>query len=148
MTIADKAKPKVKTKARRVIKEGITLQALVDRLGDRAAREFFNRIDGTLREGTVIVGTSVRDARVGFGKAMTSSAKVVVPGRTSGRRRSSVDPSEGFVIMKIDDLEAVVRAGQDEFDWGQAFAPRAGLEAATTTPVLKRGSRGRRHLQV
>lgn len=146
MSIADKAK--AKTKARRPTRDGITLEALVDRLGDRAAKEFFSRIDGTLREGTVIVGASVRDARLSFSKAMTGSAKVVVPGRTSGRRRGSVDPSDGFVIMKIDDLEAVVRAGRDEFDWAQAFAPRAGLDAATTTPSLKRGSRGRRQLQV
>ncbi|MFG1393471.1 hypothetical protein [Xanthobacter agilis] len=146
MAIADKARAKIK--ARRVTKEGITFEALVERLGPRAAKEFFDRIDGTLREGTVIVGTSVRDARIGFGKAMAGSAKVVVPGRVSGQRREAVDPSDGFVIMKIDDLEAVVRAGRDEFDWAQAFAPRAGLAAATTSPALKRGSRGRRQLQV
>ena len=32
-------------------------------------------------------------------------------------------------------------------DWTQAFSPRSGLEAATTSPTLQRGSRGRRQLR-
>ncbi len=141
-------KPKKKPKAWRPPTDGIAFEALVDRLGFRAAKEFFNRIDVSLREGTVVVGTSVRDARNSFGKAMAGNAKVVIPGRASGRRRGMIDPSKGFVIMKIDDLEAIVRASRDEFDWVRAFAPRAGLEAATTSPALEPGSRGRRRLQV
>jgi hypothetical protein len=139
-----------KVRARRTAasKEGISLSSLTDRLGPRAAQELFSRIDGSLRQGTLIIGTSVRDARMGFSKANTAGcAQVVVPGRSGGRQNSPINPSDGMVIMKLDDLEAVVRAGRDEFDWAQAFAPRSGLEAATTTPTLKRGSRGRRQLQ-
>lgn len=128
-------------------KGGIPFEVLVDRLGPSAAKEFFARVDISMREGTVIIGTSVRDARNNFGKATVGSAKVVVPGRVSDHRRGTVDPSDGFVIMKIDDLAAVVHASRDEFDWVRAFAPRAGLEAATVSPALKRGSRGRRQLQ-
>lgn len=141
---------KLKVRIRRTAPsaDGISLSSLTDRLGPRAAQELFSRIDGSLRQGTVILGTSVRDARLGISKANTAGcAQVVVPGRSSGRRDGSINPSDGMVIMKFDDLEAVVRAGRDEFNWAQAFAPRSGLEAATTSPTLKRGSRGRRQLQ-
>jgi len=139
---------KARTERLSSAKEGISLSALEDRLGPRAAQELFSRIDGALRQGTVIIGTSVREARIGFSKAHTAGcAQVVVPGRSSSRQQGPVNPSDGLVIIKMDDLEAVVRAGRNEFDWAQTFAPRSGLEAATTSPILKRGSRGRRQLQ-
>jgi hypothetical protein len=139
---------KVRTRSVASPREGISLSALSDRLGSRAAEELFGRIDGSLREGGLIMGTTVRDARIGFSKAYAAGcAQVVVPGRTGSRREGPINPSDGMVIMKLDDLEAVVRAGRDEFDWAKAFAPRSGLEAATTSPILRRGSRGRRQLQ-
>lgn len=121
---------------------------LMDRLGPRAGQELFSRIDGSLRQGTVIFGASVREARGGFSKAHTAGcAQFVIQGRSGRSRKSTGGPSDGLVIMKLGDLEAVVRAGQDKFDWAEAFAPRSGLEAATTSPKLKVGSRGRRQLR-
>jgi hypothetical protein len=125
--------------------EGISLAALADYLGPRAAAALFDRIDGSLRHGDVIVGTNVRNARVGFSKAhMAGHAQVVVPGRSTARAKVS----DGVVIIKMADLEAVVRAGQEPFDWGREFAPRDGLAAAAMSPELRRGSRGRRQFRV
>lgn len=130
------------------MRDGISLSALTDSLGSKAAQEFFNRIDGSQRNGTTIIGTTVRNARAGFSKAKAAcTAQVVVPGRSGSRREGPINPSDGLVIIKMDDLAAVVRAGQGEFDWTRAFAPRNGLKAATTSPALKRGSRGSRQLQ-
>ncbi len=44
-----------------------------------------------------------------------------------------------------DKKEPVVEATTET--WSEAFAPRDDLEAASTTPTLKRGSLGRRQLQ-
>ncbi len=130
------------------MRDGISLSALADSLGLKAAQEFFSRIDGSQCNGTTIIGTTVRNARAGFSKANAACpAQVVVPGRSGSRREGPINPSDGLVIIKMDDLAAVVRAGQGEFDWTRAFAPRHGLEAATTSPMPKRGSRGRRQLQ-
>lgn len=129
-------------------REGISLAALVDRLGERAAYALFSRIDSSQRDGTTIVGRSVRDARSGFNKAHADGcAQVVVPGRAVAGRDERVDTSDELLIIKMADLEAVVRAGQEPHSWLETFAPRKGLEAATTSPKLKRGSRGRRLLQ-
>lgn len=124
-------------------KEGISLSALTDRLGSAAGLEFFRRIDSALRVGTTVFGMNVRHARLGFSKVHTGGgAQVVIPGRKGGLR----DTSNCMVIMKLDDLEAVVCAGRDEFDWARVFAPRSGLGASTTSPVLRRSSHGRRLL--
>jgi hypothetical protein len=139
---------KVGTRRKAPSKEGISLSALADRLGVRAAEELFSRIDGSMREGTMIIGASVRDARVGFSKAQTSGhAQVVISGRSSSGRHKQTNAADGMVILRMDDLEAVVRAAQEKFDWARTFAPRGGLEAATTSPILQRGSRGHRQLK-
>ena len=128
--------------------ECISLSALADHLGPRAAEVLFSRIDDSLRHGEFIVGTNVRDARIGFSKAQTAGhAQFVIPGRSNSRQQTPTKLSDGVVIIKMDDLEAVVRAGQEQFNWAREFAPRGGLAAATTSPQLKRGSRGRRQLQ-
>ncbi len=139
-----------KTRARKAKDdfEGVPLSTLVDHLGREAAQEFFSRIDGSLRRGNVIVGTTVRDSRSGFARAhKPGHAQFVTPGRWSGTLKIDQTFSDSVVIIKMDDLEAVVKAGQKPFAWGQEFAPRAGLAAAETFPVLKRGSRGRRQLR-
>lgn len=128
--------------------EGISLATLADRLGPDAARELFQRIDVSSRRGELICGINVRDARGGFSKTSTTGrVQFVVPGRSHSRPRGPVDPSEGVIIIAMDDFEAVVRAGQQEFDWAREFAPRDGLAAAVVFPQLKRGSRGRRQLR-
>jgi hypothetical protein len=142
MTVADKIRVR-----RAAAGFGITLPALADRLGARAAQELFNRIDRSLRKGTVVVGTSVREARSGFSKAHTAGCAQVVISRHGSSAHGQIDPSDGLVIIKIEDLEAVVKAAREEFDWARVFAPRSGLEAASSTPTLKRGSRGRRKLE-
>ena len=140
MAMADKLNPQ---RATGTTANGISLSALCDHLGPQAAKEFFGRIDGAQRQGSTIIGTSVRDARTGLSKAkIEGHVQFVVPGR-SGR----VSPGDGLVIIKMNDLAAVVRAGRGEFDWTQTFAPRNGLEAATASPKLQLGSRGRRGLR-
>lgn len=124
----------------------VSLATLIDHLGVEAAREFFKRIDGQQRRGQVIMGYTVRGSRHSFSRAYTTGqAQFVTPGRPSEYR--PVTFSDSVVIMKMDDFEAVVKAGQKPFDWVQLFAPRAGLEAATTMPTLKRASQGRRQLR-
>jgi len=146
MALIDKPKPQDPEAAPA---EGISLTALADHLGPRAAEALFSRIDGSSRQGEVIIGTNVRDARIGFSKAQTSGrAQFVVPGRSNLRQQTQTQLSDGIVIISLDDLEAVVRAGQEQFDWAAAFAPRGGLTAATMSPQLKPGSRGRRPLRV
>ena len=145
MAMVDKVKPK---KTEDPSGEGISLSALADRLGPRAAAALFGTIDRSLRRGNVIIGTNVRNARIGFSKAHTAGhAQFVVPGRSKSRPLAPAKLSDGVLIIKIDDLEAVVRAGQEQFDWAQAFAPQSGLAAATKSPQLKPGSRGRRQLR-
>lgn len=127
---------------------GLSLSVLERRLGTRAAQVFFNRIDSAQRQGTMIIGTSIRDARGGLGKAHRAGRALLVCDRRAGRHgKRSADPFDGLVIIKLDDLAAVVRAGQEEFDWATAFAPRSGLEAAATSPAVKPGSRGHRQLR-
>ena len=130
--------------------EQVTLDTLIDRLGPGAAEEFFGRVDGTLREGRVIHTTNVRGARsqAVFTKARNQGqAQLVLPGKAGRGRRREVDVGESVVIMKMDDFEAVVRAGRSEFDWAVTFAPRSGLAAASTSAPIVRGSRGSRQLR-
>ena len=125
--------------------EGVSLSTLIEHLGTDAANEFFNRVDDAQRDGQEIVGLTVRESRVGFSRAHTSGhAQFVMPIRTGVDRAPSAVLSDSLVVMKMDDFAAVVRAGRNAFDWTREFAPRAGLAAATTTPTLKRSSRGRR----
>lgn len=127
---------------------GVTLDTLIDRLGKGAAEEFFGRIDGSLRTGDVVHGTNVRESRVAFSKArLDGHAQLVVPGRASDGRRGAADIGDSVVVIKMDDFQAVVRAGRDEFDWGRAFAPHSGLEAATSGAAIVRGARGARLLR-
>jgi hypothetical protein len=128
--------------------EGISFTELANRLGTKPAEELFGRIDSDLRHGAMILGKNVREARSMFGRLQQEGrVQVVVPGRSDKRTRTQTDTSEGVVILRFDDLEAVVKAAQDEFSWTRAFAPRSGLPAAISTPELKRGSRGHRTLR-
>lgn len=128
--------------------DGVTLGTLIDRLGKGAAEEFFGRIDGSLRAGDVIRGTNVRESRIAFSKARQGGhAQLVVPGRASDGRRGAADVGDSVVVMKMDDFQAVVRAGREAFDWGRAFAPHSGLEPATSSPAIIRGARGARLLR-
>ena len=127
---------------------GITLSALTDRLGPHAAQELLSRIDHSQRRGTTITGTNVRGARTGFSKAQTEGCvQVVLRGAGSKKLRTRVYTDDSLVIIKMVDFAAVVRAGQGDYDWVQAFQPRSGLEAATISPILQRGSTGRRELK-
>ena len=126
----------------------ISLPELAELIGQGPAEEFFERIDQDSRFGDVIVGTNVRQARTSFSKVHTPGhAQLVVPGRSPNRRGSIASLSDSVVIMRMEDLEAVVQAAHDEFSWIDEFSPRPGLAAATKSPVLKRGSRGRRQLR-
>ena len=121
--------------------DGVSLDQLADRLGKKAATEFFERVDGSLRNGNVIHATNVRGSRTVFSKARhQGQAQLVVNGRGVGAVGDSV------VIIKMDDLEAVVRAGREPFSWAKTFAPRSGLRPATSSPSIVRGARGRRQL--
>src|SRR6266568_4420083 len=128
--------------------EGISFTELANRLGAKPAEELFGRIDRDLLHGEMILGKNVREARSVFGRLQQEGhVQVVVPGRSDKRSRARTDTSEGLVILRFDDLEAVVKAAHDEFSWALAFAPRSGLPAASSTPELKRGSRGHRTLR-
>jgi len=140
MTVAEK-QAQAKT-----LRTGVTRSALIEQLGETAGEEFFSRIDDALRDGDIVLGSNVRNARTGFGKVDAGHAMLVIPGRVNAHAAGggTVDLSEGVVIMNMKDLEAVVKAGQRTFDWAAEFAPCNGLAAATSTPRLKPGSRGRR----
>ncbi|WP_146008531.1 hypothetical protein [Komagataeibacter saccharivorans] len=122
--------------------EGVSLDELSDRLGKEAAAEFFDRVDNTLRTGNVIQPTNVRQSRAVFDKARRHRRALLI---ISGRGANEVGDS--MVIIKMDDFEAVVRAGREAFSWANAFAPRSGLGAATNSMQIARGSRGRRQLR-
>src|SRR4051794_16808249 len=90
---------------------GISLADLADRLGAAPAQEFFERIDLELRKDDVVLGTNVRAARNAFTRARhAGNAQIVIPGQSQSRAQSSVDISEGVVMMTFLDLEAVVKA--------------------------------------
>lgn len=126
----------------------VTLETLVDRLGRDAAQAFFERVDGTLREGRVIHATNIRETRKAFGKARhQGQAQLVVPGRAGKGRQGETQVGDSVVIIKMDDFEAVVRAGQAPFNWTGAFAPRSGLDPAASGAAIVRGARGRRELR-
>lgn len=127
--------------------DGVTFETLVDQLGRGAAEEFFERVDPLLRDGRVIHGTNVRESRTVSSKARhQGQAQLVVPGRSGKRRGGQVHVGDSVVIINMDDLGAVVRAGRAQFDWVDAFAPRGGLPAATNGAKIVQGSRGRRQL--
>jgi hypothetical protein len=46
------------------------------------------------------------------------------------------------------DRPAAMPSKDEGFDWVSLFSPRADVEAATMSPVLTRGSRGRRRLSI
>lgn len=128
--------------------DGVTLDTLIDRLGKGAAEEFFERIDGSLRMGDVIHGANVREFRGAFSKVRREGhAQLVVPGRASDGRRGAADVGNSVVVMKMDDFQAVVLAGREQFDWSKAFAPRGGLAPATSAARIVRGTRGARLLR-
>jgi hypothetical protein len=136
------------------LRASITLAELKHRLGAKAAEELFVRIDKEQLKGLMILGRNIREARAKFGKVQKEkNVQVVVRGNVGKHRyassrtsEASSRTSEGLVILRIDDLEAVVKAAQQDFNWAKAFAPRSDLPAATEVPEIKRGSRGRRTL--
>ena len=120
----------------------VSLIELSDRLGKVAATELFNRVDPELRSGDVIYAANVRGSRAVFNKVRhKGQAQLVIDGRGAGDLENSV------VIIKMDDFEAVVRAGREPFSWIKAFAPRGGLDAATNSARIVKGARGRRQLK-
>lgn len=129
-------------------KESVSLDTLVDRLGRDAAEVFFERIDDSQRVGRAIYGTTVRESRSVFGKARASGhAHFVVPRRPIKGSEKSTDIGDSIVIMKMEDLEAVVRAAREGFDWVKAFSPRSDLAAALSSAKIVKGSRGKRQLR-
>ena len=128
-------------------KASLSLEYLIDRLGEASGTELFERMDIAFRSGDRISGTLVRDARSSFSAArIPGHARLVIPGRT---RSSSIEDqaNEGLVVIALSDLEAVVKASQSDFDWAAEFAPRADLPIPTTTLVVRTGATGRRMLQ-
>ena len=118
----------------------LTRSDLVDRFGP-AGDELFERIDRSFRSGDVVYCASVRTARETLSNARTPGrARVVVPARSSG----GDEADEGMLMIALSDFEAVVKAAQPEMDWLAEFAPRAGLEAARSRPVVPRGQAGHR----
>ena len=121
---------------------------LVHRLGARAAEELFGRIDKDLRHGEMILGRNVRDARPVLGRLRKGGNVQVIISERSRPKRTRGGTSECLIVLRIDDLEAVVKATHHEFNWAHAFAPRSDLPAAASVPTIKRGSHGHRTLRV
>jgi hypothetical protein len=115
----------------------ISLAELEHRLGAEAAAELFERIDKAQRDGALIRGRNIRKARAAFRRIQTErNVQVVVSGRSKKRSQPPTSDSDVFVILHLDDLEAVVKAAQKQFDWVAAFSPTKDLPAATSTPEL------------
>jgi hypothetical protein len=130
-------------------KDGISLADLVERLGEASGQELFERIDGQLRRGDRVYGTTVREARKLFKAARTPGhAQFVVPGRiVSAQPGDTAGPDNGMVMITLSDLEAVVKAKRVDFDWRNEFAPRRALAVATTPMVVRSGVPARRMLR-
>lgn len=125
----------------------ISRSDLVDRLGPASGAELFERIDSQFRRGDRVVGTTVRAARESFSAARFSRhARLVMRGRAGGARATE-EIEQGMVMIALEDLEAVVKAGQREFDWLAEFAPRHDLPTATASLVLRPGAPARRMLE-
>lgn len=125
----------------------LTLSDLVGRLGPASGAELFERIDSQFRRGNHVFGTTVRAARESFGAArVPGHARLVVKGRP-GRGRDVSEAVEGMVMIALEDLEAVVKANQTEFDWLAEFAPRRDLPTATTPLIVRSGVSARRMLR-
>jgi hypothetical protein len=125
---------------------GITLTDLVERFGEASGTKLFERMAGQLRRGNMVYGTTVRAARKSFSAALTpGQAQLVMPRRSADAHGGKAD--EGMVMIALADLEAVVKAGQAEFDWAAEFAPRPDLPVATTPVVIRSGAPGQRMLK-
>lgn len=132
---------------------GVTLDELKRRLGPWAAVKLIERINTEpLRRLAVQVEALADSGLVSKGRAKVAkvwnekSVRTGVRLRIGGRRLRASRASESVVILRIDDLEAVVKAAQQDFNWAEAFAPRSDLPAASEAPEIKRGSLGRRVL--
>ena len=124
--------------------KGPGLSTLVELFGPSVAHEFFKRIDPSLRDEALITGTTASDARSCFSRASRAGCiQIIVP----DNEQAITDLSAAVVVINMVDLQAVVRAVDGEFNWARVFAPRSGLEAASTSPQLRRGSVGRRYAQ-
>jgi hypothetical protein len=128
--------------------KGFSLKALSDYLGPHAARMLFSRFDKDSRQGNIVWGKNVREARKSFGSIGSAKAQIVMPKLGHGRRASEADLGEGVILIRMDDLQAVIDAGRGECDWAARFAPVKGLAAATRLPETAKGSRGSRDFGV
>ena len=119
----------------------VTRVELVDRLGEGAGAELFERLDEDYRSGERVVLASVREARNSFALARTPGrARLVRAQRPAKAGQGAVD--EEMVLIALSDLEAVVKANTVEFNWANAFAPRADLPAASAPLTVRSGVRG------
>jgi DNA-binding transcriptional regulator LsrR (DeoR family) len=89
----------------------ISLAKLDHSLGAMAAKELVGRIEKAQRVGVVILGRSIREACASFARNQKEgNVQVVISGR-SGKR-----PNSALFILRIADLEAVVKAAQHNLD--------------------------------
>ena len=96
---------------------------LVHRLGARAAEELFGRIDKDLRHGEMILGRNVRDARPVLGRLRKGGNVQVIISERSRPKRTRGGTSECLIVLRIDDLEAVVRGDSPRIQLGSRFRP-------------------------
>ena len=127
-------------KAERV--QTLTRVDLVERLGEGAGTELFERLDDSYREGEQVIVANVREARQNFSAALAAGHARVV----KAQRPQSGQPKLGeeMVMIRMSDLQAVVKANTPDFSWAAAFAPRRDLPTASTPLRLRSGVRGRK----
>ena len=120
----------------------ITRGELVSRLGGSFGSHLFERIDKDYRRGEKVIVDSVRHARQSFSDVRAPGrARIVKAQRSSG---SGETGAEEMLLIGMSDLEAVVKATENEFDWAAAFAPRPDLPTASTPVSIRSGAPGRK----
>ena len=129
--------------------EGVTLSQLVEKLGEAPGHTLFERMDAALRTGDRLYPKTVRAARQTLSSSSLEGAvQFVVPGRAgSAGADLDVDMRDGFFVISVTDLEAVVKANNPEFDWAEEFAPRRDLPIASTRLHVKSGAPGQNSLK-
>jgi hypothetical protein len=130
--------------------DSVSLSQLIDKLGEGSGQELFERMDSNLRHGDRLYGKTVRAARQSLSASrIEGHAQLVMPGRAgSGARIAEADSVDGILMISLNDLEAVVKANNPNFDWAEEFAPRRDLPVATTPIVTRSGVRGQRLLKL
>jgi hypothetical protein len=117
----------------------ITRTQLVDRLGGAGA-ELFERLDRAFRDEDRAVIANVREARLCFSNARAPGHARLVKAKRPTKGRPEAD--EEMVLIGLRDLEAVVKANVDDFDWATVFAPRHDLPTASIPLTIRSGARG------